>query len=135
MIQPFREILYTSVIAHDQPSTVVARILATARAANAKHGITGLMVFDGMRFFEHLEGEPGAVATLMTNIAHDRRHEGLRVIYEGGLDQRRYRAFLAGYAEPDELESEAAAGDLLRLHGAAALARFMAMQARFDIQI
>ena len=136
MTSPYREIFYTSVIAHDQAATVVARILATARTANARHGITGLLIFDGMRFFEHFEGTPEAVVALMGNIACDRRHAQLRVIHEGNLAQRRYRAFQAGYAEPDELEGESGGSDgLLRLQGEAGLQRFLAMQAGFDIQI
>ena len=49
------EVLYVSVLAPDQPLSVVAEIAGRARAANAQGDITGLLIFDGQRFCQQLE--------------------------------------------------------------------------------
>jgi len=60
------EILYCSELAPDLPPDTVASIVARARVRNGELGITGLLVFDGQRFCQHIEGPPGALQTLMT---------------------------------------------------------------------
>ena len=50
------EVLYVSTLAPDQPLQVVAEIAAHARPANASMDITGLLIFDGQRFCQQLEG-------------------------------------------------------------------------------
>ncbi len=124
------EFLYCSVLAPDEPVTAVAKILAHARVFNAEHQVTGLLVFDGMRFCQHLEGPQAEVRALMDRIARDARHIELRVVYEGALAQRRYDRFDMGYAEPDD------AGTIAGMHllgGQAALERFLALRPHFDI--
>ena len=59
------EILYCSVLAPDQPIGIVGRIVSQARARNAQHRITGLLVFDGLRFCQHVEGSHDDVVALM----------------------------------------------------------------------
>lgn len=126
----FHEFLYCSVLAPDQPVTSVSKILAQARSLNAQRQITGLLVFDGMRFCQHFEGPRVEVQGLMERIARDVRHAQVQVVYQGPLAQRRYDGFDMGFAEPDEPDAIA---DLHLLDGPAALARFIALRPRFDI--
>jgi hypothetical protein len=126
----FQEILYCSKLASDQSTTVVGHIVSQARARNVHEGITGLLVFDGLRFCQHLEGPPGPVMSLMRRLAADRRHSDIRVLYKGSLAQRRYQRFEMGLAEVDDNEDLA---DLHDLHGKAALDHFLALRSRFDI--
>jgi len=131
MSESLYEVFYASCIAPREPPAAVALILARARAANAAHGITGLLVFDGVRFLQHIEGPPSTLGRLWERIATDPRHTDVRVIYRGVLAQRRHRRFEAGFAEPPETEG----GDSLRgLQGEAALQRFLALRGQFDIQ-
>lgn len=126
----FHEFLYCSVLAPDQPATAVPRILTQARSLNAQRQITGLLVFDGARFCQHIEGPRAEVRALMARIANDPRHAQVQVVHEGPLQRRRYDRFDMGFAEPDEPEAIAD----LHLHaGPAALARFLALRPRFDI--
>ena len=83
------EIFYCSVLKQDLPPATVGAIVTQARARNAQHEITGLLVFDGMRFCQHLEGPPEAVKTLMQRIDQDSRHTDVRVVYQGALAARR----------------------------------------------
>lgn len=125
-----QEILYSSLLAPDQPTTVVGQIVTRARARNAETGITGLLVFDGMRFCQHFEGPSEQVLSLMRRLQADPRHAEVRVLYEGSLLQRRYQRFEMGFAEVEEHDDLA---DVHALLGAEALQRFLALRPRFDI--
>lgn len=124
------EILYCSVLAANQSPVVVGQIVAVARLRNAERGITGLLVFDGMRFCQHFEGPRDAVVRLMGRIEDDPRHAQVRVVYEGTLAQRRYQRFEMGLAEVEDGED---LEDIQILDGAGALAHFLALRPRFDI--
>ena len=124
------EILYFSQLAPDQPTDVVGQIVARARARNAREGITALLVFDGMRFCQHIEGPRRNVLQLMERLEADPRHVQMRVVYEGELLQRRYHPFDLGLAQVEDGEDVAV---IQQFDGAEALARFMALRPRLDI--
>ena len=79
------EVLYVSTLAPDQPLQVVAEIAAHARPANASMDITGLLIFDGQRFCQQLEGPQKAVLKLMERIGDDTRHVNVEVVHHGLL--------------------------------------------------
>ncbi|HSU21321.1 MAG TPA: BLUF domain-containing protein [Variovorax sp.] len=124
------EILYCSVLAPDQPPGIVGRIVSQARARNTQHRITGLLVFDGLRFCQHVEGARDEVGALMRRIAHDPRHHAVRVVYEGARAQRRYQRFDLGFAQSEGADDMAGIHDL---RGQAALDRFLLLRPGFDI--
>ncbi len=124
------EIIYCSALAPEEQVTVIAKILAHARVFNFERAITGLLVFDGLRFLQHFEGPQAEVEALMDRIARDPRHVDVQVLYQGPLAQRRYERFDLGYAEPDDAETVAG---MHLFHGQAALAQFLALRPRFDI--
>jgi hypothetical protein len=51
----------------------------TARHLNALDGITGLLVFDGSRFLQIVEGDEGAIDDLLDRLRSDRRHSSIEV--------------------------------------------------------
>ncbi|MFT3778827.1 MAG: BLUF domain-containing protein [Ottowia sp.] len=124
------EFLYCSTLAEGQSPTVVGQILARARPHNAAHGITGLLVFDGQHFCQHLEGPRAPLEALMARIAGDPRHTGVCICHEGPLAERRYQRFDMGYAQAEGTEEIEA---LFTLRDAAALARFLALRPDFDV--
>ena len=127
------EILYCSLLAPDQPTEIVGQIVSRARVRNATEGITGLLVFDGMRFCQHFEGPRRQVLGLLNRLEADPRHMEMRVVYDGELLRRRYRRFDMGLAQTeDDAEGEDIA-ILQQLDGAEALERFLALRPRFDI--
>ena len=127
---PLYEFLYCSTLAEGQSPTVVGQILARARPHNAAHGITGLLVFDGQHFCQHLEGPQAPLEKLMARIAGDPRHTGVCISHEGPLAERRYQSFDMGYAQA---EGPGQIGGLFALRDAAALARFLALRPGFDV--
>ena len=124
------EILYCSVLSPSEPPLVVGQIAGQARARNAEHGITGLLVFDGSRFCHHLEGPSHAVDALMNRIAYDRRHEDVRVLYSGHRQERRYKRFDLGFAQSEDPDDMAGVHEL---EGTQALERFLVLRPGFDI--
>jgi hypothetical protein len=130
--QALHEIFYCSLLTQDLPPSTVGAIVTQARVRNAEHRITGLLVFDGMRFCQHLEGPLEAVQTLMHRIAHDPRHTAVRVLYRGALDSRRYSGFGMGLAESEGPDLMAG---VHALDGEAALKHFLTLRPSFDIGI
>lgn len=118
------EVLYVSTMAPDAPISIVADIAPKARIANQARDITGLLIFDGMRFCQQLEGRPKEVLSLMNRICSDPRHMNIEIIHQGPLDERRFRSFGLGYAPVDEVE---VLEGLEQLDGKAAIDAFMAL--------
>ena len=76
----------------------------SSRAANLAGKITGVLVFDGMRFCQHLEGNRKQVLALLERIRQDPRHTQVEVVYHGALDDRRFRRFSLGYTTLDDAD-------------------------------
>jgi hypothetical protein len=62
------------------PREDVDAILAASARNNPARGITGLLLFNGRNFLQLLEGEEGAVSSLMDTIIADPRHSGVSVL-------------------------------------------------------
>ncbi len=121
------EVLYVSQLAPDTPVSAVAGIAGHARTANAQRSLTGLLVFDGQRFCQQLEGTQKNVLSAMARICQDRRHHEVSVVHQGSLAARRFSSFSLAFSEIEE-------GDLLeqleQLDGAAALQAFETLRLR-----
>jgi hypothetical protein len=98
------EVLYVSTLAPDSPVKVVSQIAAKARLANQQAGITGLLVFDGMRFCQQIEGPRKAVLALIERIRQDPRHVDVEILHHAPLAQRRFQRFSLGYAAMDDVD-------------------------------
>lgn len=90
---------------------MVGQILHVSRQRNQPSGISGVLVFDGARFCQLIEGPRTQVVALAQRIQADPRHTGYRVLYEGedgeaedsgGRLMHRWRT---GYCETDELDA------------------------------
>jgi Sensors of blue-light using FAD len=66
------------------------RIYLRANSANARAGITGLMLFHDGVFLQVLEGPAASVAALMEKIRRDRRHGNLVVLESGAVAERSF---------------------------------------------
>lgn len=124
------EVLFISTLAPDAPISIVADITRKARLGNKERDITGLLIFDGMRFCEQAEGGQAEITALMERICDDPRHIDLAILHHGPLDERRFKGFSMGYAEVDDPE---VLGRLERLKGQAALAAFAALLSGLDL--
>ncbi|MDO8371044.1 MAG: BLUF domain-containing protein [Polaromonas sp.] len=129
-VSELHEVLYLSTLAPGAPLKVIADIASRARKANEAAGITGLLVFDGMQFCQHIEGPRKAVLALTERIRQDPRHVDVDILYHGPLAQRRFRHFGLAYTAVEDVDV------LVRLRdvGAeAALTQFLALVSTLDL--
>ncbi|MES2912186.1 MAG: BLUF domain-containing protein [Pseudomonadota bacterium] len=115
------ELMYVSTLAPDEDPGIVAAIAAHARLANEMLGVTGLLVYDGHRFAQHLEGSEEAVTALYARIEADTRHTAVNLRHHGACGHRRYPQFSMGFSD---IGNASALQELEGLSGAAALAAF-----------
>jgi hypothetical protein len=111
--------------------SVVTRIWQSARERNERLGLTGIMVFDGERFCELLEGSAEELETVCRDIEFDPRHVGMRLLYAALVPQpRRLSVWRSGYCNGPELEAFDGPGGL---EGEPALAAFLSLLPRCDL--
>ena len=115
------EVLYVSTLAPGQPLGVVAEIAARARVTNGQLDITGLLIFDGQRFCQQLEGPKKQVLKLIERIRNDPRHTKVEVLHHGPLAGRRFHQFSLAFSTVEDVD---ALERMEQLDGDAALAAF-----------
>lgn len=125
------EALYVSTIAPDAPLSVVAGIAGKSRTYNASHDITGLLIFDGMRFCQQLEGQQKEVLALVERISTDTRHSNITIIHHGPLTERRFKSFALAFSNMDDID---ALGRLEMLDGQPGVDAFVAMLATLELE-
>lgn len=93
------QFMYVSVLSPDASPACIADIMRVARVKNMALDITGLLVFDGWRFCQYLEGPEANVTELAHTISRDPRHQNFSVLHQGPLTgPRHYRGWSLGYA-------------------------------------
>lgn len=125
-----RTFIYISELAPSCSPSEVGHILKLARTNNAIHGETGVLLFDGERFAQRVEGEPQALGRLLSNLLQDPRHRQLRILCDMNTATRRYESFQMGYAACEE---PAAMARLAQSQGEAAIDAFDALVACADL--
>jgi hypothetical protein len=74
-----KTLTYTSRARLDLTAADVGAIHRTARHLNALDGVTGLLVFDGSRFLQIVEGAAEAIDDLLARLRRDPRHDALEI--------------------------------------------------------
>lgn len=124
------EVLYVSTLDRSVPFSEVAIISRHARMANEVRQVTGLLVFDGHRFCQLIEGHKKTVLALIEKIKADKRHLQVEVLHHGDIGQRRFHAFSMGYSAVDDVDDLAA---IEEQYGAAAIDSFMRLAATVEV--
>lgn len=123
--------LYHSQLAPNAPVSCISEIIKTARAFNAAHGVTGILVFDGQRFLQHLEGPEQILTDLIVRIAQDPRHIDFTLQHHGAsVGPRRFPNWSMAYADIDGGDPLA---DGHQLTGQAAMTHFNDLVPSLDI--
>jgi hypothetical protein len=81
---------YTSLARLDLRDDELNDIHQTARHLNALDGITGLLLFDGSRFLQIVEGSESAIDNLVERLRMDHRHSAFEVRDERFVDRRSF---------------------------------------------
>ena len=127
----FYEILYVSTMAPEAPLSVVGDIAARARIANAASDITGVLIFDGLRFCQQVEGKQKNVLALMERMYQDARHCNIEVFHHGPLPERRFKHFSVAFADVEQVPM---LEQLEQLDGQAGVDVFTALVATLRLQ-
>lgn len=69
-----KTLIYSSVSPEVPDAATVLAILRTARDANARHGVRGVLLVADRMYMQVLEGPPAAIDRLWSNIQRDARH-------------------------------------------------------------
>lgn len=83
-------IVYMSRAASSFSDLDIDDLAEQASLRNAATGITGLLVFDGRRFLQAIEGDETAVRELMHRIACDERHDMIEIMADGPAKRRKF---------------------------------------------
>lgn len=81
---------YTSRAAAPMSADDVYALYRSAAANNAIEGITGLLVFNGERFFQVIEGATPAIEAMIARIAADTRHTDMVIHENRGIPARAF---------------------------------------------
>lgn len=85
-----KTLTYTSRARLDLGDEDLAAIHQTARHLNALDGISGLLLFDGSRFLQIVEGSEDAIDNLVERLRMDPRHSAFEVRDERYVDRRSF---------------------------------------------
>ena len=66
---------------------------------NPALGITGALYFDGVQFYQVLEGSETAITDLYTTIRADPRHSAVQTLWDGPITQRRFGAWAMKFVD------------------------------------
>jgi hypothetical protein len=85
-----KSLTYTSRAQLDLGDEDLLAIHESARHFNALNGVTGLLIFDGGRFLQIVEGPEDAVGELVERLRRDTRHSAFEVRDERHVSQRSF---------------------------------------------
>jgi len=84
------QITYISTARPELPGIAIDDILAVSRRHNMVAGVTGLLLYDGYRFLQALEGEAAAVEQTLERIKLDPRHRAFVLLSRREIDARAF---------------------------------------------
>lgn len=83
-------LLYISTVRVGQNPDMIDAILRASQKWNRANGLTGLLVYDGRRFMQYLEGDEAKVRSLYDRIKNDPRHFALVILRESTGEVRQF---------------------------------------------
>jgi hypothetical protein len=84
------QVIYISTARPALPATAITEILATSRRHNGAAGVTGLLLYDGYRFLQALEGETALVHQTFDRIRADPRHRAIVLLSSRDISARSF---------------------------------------------
>ena len=92
-----QELVYTSVPdIHAEPDDV-KDILDSSERNNKAYEITGLLLYDGERYIQILEGAPEKVDMMFKTISADKRHVDVELLHKGPVLGRSFQNWRMAY--------------------------------------
>ena len=95
-------LIYASEVTLALTPSSVQQIVETARPANQRRHITGMLAFDSRSFLQVLEGDREVVSDAFCKIARDTRHHRVQLLESVAVDERQFAMWSMGFAAADE---------------------------------
>ncbi|WP_025984332.1 BLUF domain-containing protein [Xanthomonas phaseoli] len=87
-IGPLHAIAYVSEVRRPWTLAEVDRLLVSSSALNAQNAITGVLLYDGRRFFQYIEGSPTHLRDTYDRIKRSSRHDLVAELYSDQITER-----------------------------------------------
>jgi len=100
----FRSLTYFSTGARLFSSKELVLLLEQSRAANARFGITGILLYKLGSFIQAIEGPVEAMDQLYINICGDPRHRGIIKVLDDTIQEREFSAWSMGFHDISEMK-------------------------------
>lgn len=107
------QIIYISTARPDIMVADVEAILSMSRANNRRDGITGLLISDGTRFLQALEGEAGKVEAAFQRIKADQRHRATVLLSSKSIVERQFGMWEMAFGGFGKVRDDAVLRDLV----------------------
>jgi len=91
------ELIYTSVATPVGADVDVQGLLKTCERNNRRDQISGLLLFDGTRYIQILEGTDAKLDDLFGRITADTRHEMVELLHRGPVSERAFADWRMAY--------------------------------------
>ena len=74
----------------------LGRLLHQSQMHNQAANITGVLLYDGTRFLQVLEGEKGVIEAVFARILLDCRHTDVQILANGATERRQFKSWAMG---------------------------------------
>ncbi len=102
LMPDLRYIAYTSTASRTIVDADLQYLLADARHFNAGVDVTGILLFNGLAFFQYLEGTPQACAAVMARIRPSSLHHSIYELSCKDIDRRQFGDWRMGCSLVDD---------------------------------
>jgi len=99
------ELIYRSLAAEDITSDDIEDILNESREFNARHDITGCLLFFNNEFVQILEGDKAVIKGLFEKISKDFRHTDVMLLNEDDKEERIFNNWTMAYYNVNDSKS------------------------------
>ena len=93
-----RHIAYVSTAQPDLSAQCIDALLLDARTFNARIGVTGVLLYDGQRFFQYFEGTDYATDQVMARILASQRHSAIHLLADGRHPGQQFDRWYMGFS-------------------------------------
>lgn len=81
----------------------LVELLTLSREANARHGITGMLLYKDGSFIQAIEGPKKDLEQLYLNIRNDPRHHSIITMLSETVEQRAFKDWSMGFVDLDKV--------------------------------
>ena len=85
-----RQITCISTACGEKSAELLRDIQRQSQHRNARDGLSGLLLFDGVRFLLILEGEANAVTATLERVRNDKRHLGMVMLADKTIEHAQF---------------------------------------------